>query len=145
MMELGVGGYLLRPYDEKAAEAKLRAVLARQGEHSAQRRHIRVTPDPNELLRLHFHLSGHKGLVSGRILDISMGGVAAELYNPPAGYLMQPGKPIRDIGLTIAGAQIVVAGSLVNIRDGFCSLRFDKLSPEHTRALSRYIYRHLSS
>ena len=145
MMQSGVVGYLLKPYDEGSATQKLQSILARLQHHAAERRHIRVRPDPNELLRLHFHLSGHKGLVSGRVLDISMGGVAAELYNAPASYLLQPGKPIRDIGLTIAGAQIVVAGELVNIKESFCAVRFNPLSPHQSRALSRYIYRHLST
>jgi len=83
IMEYGVAGFLLKPYQDKEIYEKLRKVLEHCQVPNDRRRHIRVKPDPDELLRLHFKLSGNPSLISGKIIDISVGGVAIELLNPP--------------------------------------------------------------
>ncbi|GAH68763.1 unnamed protein product, partial [marine sediment metagenome] len=76
MVELGVVGYLLKPYNEEEVFAKLQNIFAKIESHNKQRKHIRVKPDPDELLRLHFRVPDYPHLISGKILDISLGGVA---------------------------------------------------------------------
>jgi two-component system chemotaxis response regulator CheY len=56
VMEYGVAGYLVKPYQDKELYEKLKKVLERCQVPNERRRHIRVRPDPDELLRLHFKL-----------------------------------------------------------------------------------------
>ena len=54
MVQAGVAGYLLKPFVPETARAKLAAIFAKLATHNAQRRHIRVKPDPDELARVSF-------------------------------------------------------------------------------------------
>ena len=83
MVALGVAGYLVKPYSAEAARGKLAAIFAKLSSHNSQRRHIRVKPDPDEMARVSFRVSPPPQLVAGRIVDISLGGMAVELFNPP--------------------------------------------------------------
>lgn len=65
MVEVGVAGYLLKPFSPDATKAKLEAILSKLSTHNASRRHIRVSPDPDELTRVSFRISGIKQLLSG--------------------------------------------------------------------------------
>jgi two-component system chemotaxis response regulator CheY len=81
MVDLGVAGYLLKPFDPDKARAKLAAIFSKLATHNSQRRHIRIKPNADELARVSFRLGRSKQLTSGRIVDISLGGMAAELFN----------------------------------------------------------------
>src|SRR4030042_116791 len=95
VMEYGVAGYLVKPYQDKELYEKLKKVLERCQVPNERRRHIRVRPDPDELLRLHFKLpstpgqvrvQAHRGLTKKPRLPAGL--VARSLIleglNPPA-------------------------------------------------------------
>jgi DNA-binding response OmpR family regulator len=145
MMEYGVIGYLLKPYVEKEASAKLKKILARGESHNAQRKHIRVRPDPNELLRLHFKLKGQSSLISGRVIDISVGGVAVELFNPPASGVLTPGTQIPSIQFTLNRKAFSPPGKVVLMKEQLLALRFDFLNSAEKSALSKYVFKRLTS
>lgn len=145
MMELGVAGYLLKPYQEKEAYAKLRAALERCQVQNERRRHIRVKPDPEELLRLHFKLPGQPNLISGKIIDISVGGVAVELLNPPEPGALQPGAQIPAIQFTLSRKQFSPPGKVVLFREKLLALRFDYLNIEEKTTLARYVFKRIAS
>jgi two-component system OmpR family response regulator len=134
LVELGVLGYLLKPYDETEIFPKLKKILAKLESHDSQRRHIRVQPDPEELLRVHFRLPGHKSLVSGKILDISVGGMALELINPPPPAQLRQGRRIDEIRF-----------ALILRKATFLALRFEKLKDDEKAHLARYIFKRIST
>jgi two-component system chemotaxis response regulator CheY len=144
MMEYGVAGYLLKPYQEKEAYAKLRTVLERCEVQNERRRHIRVKPDPDELLRLHFKLSGESSLISGKIVDISVGGVAVELLNPPEPGLLKPGLQIPGIQFTLSGKQFAPPGKVVLLREQLLALHFEFLTVAEKTALARYVFKRIA-
>ena len=99
MVGIRVAGYLLKPFSAETARAKLEQVLAKLSTHNASRRHIRVSPDPDELTRVSFRITGVPQLMTGRIVDVSLGGMAIELFNPPAGQPLHAGNPHCAHGL----------------------------------------------
>jgi CheY-like chemotaxis protein len=145
MMEYGVIGYLLKPYAEKEIYLKLKKVLARGESHNSQRKHIRVRPDPNELLRLHFKLPGQSSLISGKVVDISVGGAAVELFNPPASDILAPGTPIPSIQFTLNRKAFAPPGKVILFKEQLLALRFDYLSAAEKSALSKYVFKRLTS
>ncbi len=145
MMEYGVIGYLLKPYSEKEIYPKLKKVLARGQSHNTQRKHIRVRPDPDELLRLHFRLTGQPSLISGRVVDISVGGVAVELFNPPAADVLAPGTQIPSIQFTLNRKDFAPPGKVVLFKEQLLALRFDYLHAAEKSALSKYVFKRLTS
>jgi len=145
MMEYGVIGYLLKPFSEKDINSKLQKVLAREKSHNTQRKHIRVRPDPDELLRLHFKLPGHPSLISGKVVDISVGGAAVELLNPPAPGVLSPGAHIPSIQFALSHKTFTPPGKVVLLKEQLLALRFDYLNPSEKSALSKYVFKRLTS
>jgi len=145
MMESGVIGYLLKPYNGKDASQKLKKVLARGNNHHIQRKHIRVRPDPDELLRLHFKLPGNPSLISGKVVDISVGGVAVELFNPPSPGVLVPGTQIPNIQFTVNRKAFSPPGKVILFKEQLLALRFDYLNPGERSALSKYVFKRLTA
>jgi DNA-binding response OmpR family regulator len=145
MVEAGVAGYLLKPYKENQIYAKLKKVLDRTLSHDSQRKHIRVKPDPDELLRLHFRLPGLSGMISGRVVDISVGGVAVELFNPPPQEALKPLTQIPSIQFTLLRKQFAPPGKVVLFRENLLALRFDFLTTAEKTALARYVFNRIAS
>jgi len=144
MMELGVVGYLLKPYTDKELYQKLKNVLERSQAHDYQRRHIRVKPDPDELLRLHFKLPNVPGLISGRIVDISVGGAAVELFNPQAEETLKPGTQIPRIEFILSRKQFAPPGKVVLYKEKLLALRFDFLTVAEKTTLARYVFKRIA-
>jgi len=145
LMEYGVIGYLLKPYNEKAITPKLKKVLALEESHNSQRKHIRVRPDPDELLRLHFKLQGYSSLISGKVIDISVGGVAVELFNPPPARILIPGTQIANILFTVNRKLFSPSGKVILYKEQLLALRFDYLSAAEKSALSKYVFKRLTA
>jgi len=145
MVEDGVAGYLLKPYKEDQIYDKLKKVLDRTLSHDSQRRHIRVKPDPEELLRLSFRLPGLPGMISGRVVDISVGGVAVELFNPPTADALKPLTQIPSIQFTLLRKQFAPPGKVVLFKENLLAVRFDFLTTAEKTALARYVFKRIAS
>ncbi len=145
MVEIGVAGYLLKPFSPETAKPKLEAILSKLSTHNASRRHIRLSPDPDELTRVSFRVPGITSLMSGRIIDISLGGIAIELFNPPENNLFTRGIPISRLDFALAGKPLAPAGSVVICKSRVLAVRFDSMSASDRQVLERYIFKRISS
>ncbi len=146
MIELGVTGYLLKPFREDAARAKLAAILDKLSDHDANRKHIRVKPDPQEMIRIHFRLPSFTHLVSGKIIDISLGGVAIELLNPPPeSQVLAVGSRIAKLQFTLGTKELSPSAIIVLVKANIVAMRFETLNPTDKTALERFIFKQISS
>jgi DNA-binding response OmpR family regulator len=145
MVDLGVAGYLLKPFDPDQARTKLTSIFSKLATHNSQRRHIRVKPNPDELARVSFRLGKSSSLVSGRIVDISLGGLAAELFNPPEDNPIVAGTPLSRTEISLAGKVLNPSASTVLYKSNVLAAKFDILNPNDKKALERYIFKSISS
>jgi DNA-binding response OmpR family regulator len=145
MMEHGVVGYLLKPYRAEVATGQLKKILARSASHNSQRKHIRVRPDPEELLRLHFRLEGSSSLISGKVVDISLGGAAVELFNPPSPAALAAGTQIPNIQFALMRQNFKPPGKVILFKENLLALRFDYLTAAEKSALSKYVFKRLTT
>lgn len=145
MVDLGVVGYLLKPYNEELIFPKLKKILEKSENHNRMRKHIRVRPDPEELLRISFRVPGCPNLISGKVVDISVGGIAAELLNPPEENILKPGTHIPDIKFTVNSKQFSPSGKVILNKSNLLALRFDSLNLGEKTNLARYIFKRISS
>jgi two-component system, chemotaxis family, chemotaxis protein CheY len=145
MVEAGVAGYLLKPFNEGAARAKLAGILDRLADHNTQRRHIRVKPDPEELIRVHFRMPGSSPLHSGKLLDVSLGGTAVELLTPPAPEVFSPGTRIPSLKFSLGPRELSPGAVVVMCKAKVLALRFETLAPADMTALERYIFKRISA
>jgi two-component system chemotaxis response regulator CheY len=145
MVDLGVAGYLLKPYNPDQARSKLASIFSKLATHNSQRRHIRVKPNPDELARVSFRLGKSSSLISGRIVDISLGGLAAELFNPPEKEPIEAGTPLFRTEISLAGKVLTPSASAVLYKSNVLAAKFDILNPNDKKALERYIFKSISS
>jgi hypothetical protein len=145
MIESGVAGYLLKPYNPDTAHEKLASILGKLAGHNGQRKHIRVQPDPDDLARAHFRLDGHPSLVSGKIVDVSLGGMAIELLSPPPAGQLDPGTRIGRLEFSLGGREIAPPATVVLMKSRLLALRFEGIAPADKKSLERYIFKKISS
>jgi c-di-GMP-binding flagellar brake protein YcgR len=83
--------------------------------------------------------------VSGRIVDISLGGLAVELFNPPAPEELPPGTPIARLEFSVSGKELKPSASVVVYKSKILALRFENIFSADKSALERYIFKSISS
>jgi two-component system, chemotaxis family, chemotaxis protein CheY len=145
MIESGIAGYLLKPFTADAARARLAGILSKLADHDTQRMHIRVKPDAGELIRVHFRLSGHSAMISGRMRDVSLGGMAVELFNPPEPAFLAAGTRIGKLQFSLGPRELSPVAAVVLFKSGVLALRFEGLAGADKSALERYIFKRISS
>jgi two-component system chemotaxis response regulator CheY len=145
MVDLGVAGYLLKPFTPEAAKSKLAAIFSKLATHDSQRKHIRVKPDPQELARVSFRVPPSSQLVAGRVVDISLGGMAAELFNLPPTLSLAAGMTLTGMEISLSGKELNPSTSVVLYKLKVLAVRFEILTPTDKKALERYIFKSISS
>jgi two-component system chemotaxis response regulator CheY len=145
MIEAGAAGFLIGAFTPKTGPDRLDRALARLAGHDRQRRHIRVRPDPGEMVRVSFRLPGGNALLAGLVVDISLGGMAVELLNPPSDGAPGTGTRITRLSISLSGRELSPAGVVVTSQGRTIALRFESLGDEDRTALERYIYRRISA
>ncbi|MBN1799160.1 MAG: response regulator [Spirochaetales bacterium] len=142
MLEMGIIGYLLKPYNETETYDKLNKIFNRL-EGQEKRQHIRITPDPEDLLRVHFRITGYPHLISGKIVNLSMGGMALELFSPVEHELLTADTQISSINFTLGSKQISPPGVAVMRKDKYLALKFNAMSQNHNMILAKYIFKRI--
>jgi two-component system, chemotaxis family, chemotaxis protein CheY len=145
MVEAGVAGYLLKPFNEAAARTKLAGILDRLADHNIQRKHLRIKPDPEELIRVHFRLPSSSPLLSGKLLDISLGGMAVELLTPPGPDVLTSGTRIPRLQFSLGPRELAPSATVVLCKSKVLAVRFETLAASDKAALERYIFKRISS
>jgi two-component system chemotaxis response regulator CheY len=145
MIEMGVAGYLLKPFHEDGTRVKLAAILEKLSDHDVQRKHIRLKPDPQEMIRVNFRLPNLSSLISGKLIDISIGGLALELFNPPDPAALAPGKRVSKLQFSLGPRELSPSAIIVVFKANILALRFEYLAVADKNALERYIFKRISS
>ncbi len=146
LAETGVTGILTKPFHETESFVKLKNILAHAaGPRENQRRHARITPPEDDLPRISFRVSGHPGLLSGKIRNISMGGAGLEMVTPAAGSLIKPDMFIERLQCSLGGLTLNPSGVVAVVQGRIIGVRFTALSPDDSLNLARYIFEKMSS
>ncbi len=145
MIESGVAGYLLKPFREDTAHGKLAAILDKLSDHNVQRKHIRVKPGPDDVIRVHFRLPSISQLISGKIVDVSLGGIAMELFNPPDPGAFPTGGRIGKLQFALGPRELSPSALIVMFKGNLLAVRFETLSSQDKTILQRYIFKRISS
>ena len=145
MAGYGVRGYLLKPFDEERAASGLRKMLLGQVFAGQEKReHLRVHPDPSDLMRVSFRITANSRLMSGRIVNISMGGMAIELFNPPATESISVGWRVPKVEFMLNTRPMAPSGVIVLYQKRIIAVRFEQMGRQEKTSLARYIFRRLT-
>lgn len=145
MARFGNVRYLSKPYHEEMTRRRLSAIFSGIGQSFREKReHIRVRPDPEELLRASVRLQDHDRMFGVRILDLSLGGAAIELLTPASLDEFTSGQRVADFATVLSGRDFHATGTILKRQERLLVVRFNELSDQDTVALSRYIFSRMS-
>jgi hypothetical protein len=82
---------------------RLLGILRKTGNYPNKRRAFRVKPDPNEDWLIEFSIKDVSDNISGKIHNISLFGVAFELFNKNFVEELQKGQSIDNVLISING------------------------------------------
>jgi c-di-GMP-binding flagellar brake protein YcgR len=124
---------------------RLETIFAGIGQSFREKReHIRVRPDPEELLRASVRLENQDRIFGVRILDLSLGGAATELLTPASIDEFTSGQRVADFTTALLGRDFHASGTILKRRERLLVVRFGELSDQDTVTLSRYIFSRMS-
>lgn len=136
-------GFLPKPFTRKVIENKITALIDTFKEHSSRRKHVRVVPEVNELMRVSFQLKNRKS-ISAKVLDVSLGGIGISLYADYDDEELTPGNLIEHIRFHASNYEIDVDAKLINKKEKFIAFKFTHFYNNTNQDLARYILRKLS-
>lgn len=135
--------FILKPLTEENIEKKFTQILENFKDHFPQRKHIRVQPDENEVMRVSFVINNKKR-ISAKALDISLGGIAINLYTDYENEQLSAGKIIKNMVCHIGMKEIQVDAKIVKKAGKFISFTFVNFHGNSYIKLTKYITKRLS-
>jgi hypothetical protein len=146
MTQLGVLGLLLKPFDQGETAHQLKNILSKiYFPGTEKRHHIRIRPDPGDLVRVHFKLKLYPHLVYGKILDISIAGMAVDLLKPPPRAFLTEGSFIPHLLFSLDCKQINASGIIKVERGKIIIINFYHLKPRVKNIIAGYIFKRIST
>ena len=73
--------FFIKPIQEDIFQEKIEKLILKFKEHLPQRKHIRIKPSEEDIIRVNFKLKKTTKRISGKVIDLSLGGLGIELYN----------------------------------------------------------------
>ncbi len=139
---LGTMGYYLKPIEEGLLVLKIRTALEVYKEQHPSRNYVRVKPLESDAIELQYSDMKSKKKQDGKLIDISLGGLAFIRSSDDLCPDFQKGE-IIDISLAIDSQHIKLICEVINILDMRCNVKFVDLPREYQEMLSSYIYRRI--
>jgi CheY-like chemotaxis protein len=145
LISLGVLGSIIKPFDETRTFLQLKKILGLiYFSGKEKRRHIRIKPEPDELARVQFLVKFYPHLIFGKILDISIGGMAIELLKSPPEAYIKKGIRIPKILFTLHYKQVTASGIIQLQRGKIIIIHFNPLPMKAKTVIARYIFKRIS-
>lgn len=136
--------YFLKPIEEELFKEKIEKLIIKFKEHFPQRKHIRVTPPEDEIVRVNFKLRTIPKRISGKVVDLSLGGLAIELYNFDNEQEIKEGKLIEHIIFELDNKEVDVDAKIVKQMENFIAVSFTHFYKNSYDILYKYIMKQLS-
>jgi len=138
-------GIIQKPFEYGRVEAALKIIFSSINFPDIDKRtHIRITPDKNDLLRISFKIKGYSHLICGKIVNLSLGGVAVELLNPVDIDQLEQGTmiPILEFALN---CRLITVGGMISVKRGkLIAIRFGALNRDTRNSLAKYIFKRIT-
>jgi len=144
MIEKGITGFIKKDSSSAEQQQAINRIAERVEGRNYQRKHIRIKPDPDDLLRAHFIEPNSGYQLSGKIIDLSLGGMAMELFNIPKDCPPLNGVTINSLSFPLLAHSLTVKAEIVNQSNNYLGIRFLAMDDKGRDRLSRYIFKNIS-
>lgn len=146
MTQLGVLGSLFKPFEQTKTSFQLKRILSKvYFPDTEKRHHIRVRPDPDDLVRVHFKLKQYPHLIYAKILDISIAGMAVELLKSPPKAFLKEGTYIPRLIFSLHYTQLNASGIIKLERGTLLVITFHHIGTRTKNTIARYIFKQIST
>ncbi len=135
--------FIMKPVTIDILRDKFNIITSRFKDHFPERQHIRIKPDENEYLRANFILTNGKR-ISSKILDISLGGIAVEMYTDYEDPELANNSVIKKLSFNLGVKDIEVDVTVVKKVAKFISFKFSAFYGTGQEGLTKYILKKLS-
>jgi CheY-like chemotaxis protein len=145
LIPLNVLSSITKPFDKRKTFYQLKKIL--NGIYftgTEKRRHIRIKPEPDELARVQFIIKFYPHLIFGKILDVSIGGMAVELLKSPPRAYIKKGMQVPQILFSLDYKQVTASGKIQLQRGKIIIIHFNPLSMKAKTIIARYIFKRIS-
>ncbi|MBN2738954.1 MAG: hypothetical protein JXR70_18380 [Spirochaetales bacterium] len=142
----GFSGIIEKPFDLQKISLALQSLVEKINANGSEKRnHLRIFPDPDDMMRVFFKTSAKGPLLAGKVINISMGGMAMEILQP----LKKAGSLSKNTLLfkleVIVDSHSLVIPSIITLNKGkFLAVKFKQLNFQNKGHLARYIYKRIS-
>jgi len=143
LQEYNVISFIVKPFAPELVKEKMEKIFEKFKEHIPERKFVRVKPDPDELLRLSFQLKNNK-LITAKILDISLGGLACEMYISYDNEELKSGVFLEHIVFKVGNREIDVDALIINKKDKLIAFKFTHFYGQSYENLTRYVMKKLT-
>ena len=141
LISLGVCGFITKPFHSKFFITKFNQIINQiNPEVEQKRKHIRVVP--KEELLVTYRVPPDYRLVSGKIINISMGGLLLDSCNSKKS-LFNIGQIINSAKVKLPKKSFEVVATVVAKKKQFITLKFIQFTALERVILSDYIYNNL--
>jgi response regulator RpfG family c-di-GMP phosphodiesterase len=135
--------FIVKPISSEPLRDKLQKIIYKLKNHFPERKHVRVEPMEDELMTISFQLRNKK-FITAKVLNISLGGLAAQLFINYESEEFQHEHLIEHIMINTGNNEVEIDGKIVNKKECFLSVKFTHFYNNSYDNLSRYIMKKLS-
>ncbi len=136
--------FFVKPIQEDIFQQKIEKLISKFKEHLPQRKHIRVKPPGEEIIRVNFKLKKIPKRISGKVIDLSLGGLGIELYNFENEAEIKEGNLIEHIIFEVDNKEVDVDAKIVKQKENFIAINFTHFYRNGYDILFKYITKQLS-
>ncbi|OHD05998.1 MAG: hypothetical protein A2Y34_11185 [Spirochaetes bacterium GWC1_27_15] len=138
-----LAGFILKPISMDILKTKIQNLINKFKDHFPERKHIRVRPLDDELMRISFQLKNNK-LITAKVIDISLGGLAAELYTNYESPELEDESVINNIIFEAGNKEIDVDAKIIHKKLRFFTVKFTSFHHNSYDSLIKYIMKKLN-
>lgn len=144
MIKAGVAGYLLKPFNERDLLARFQKILVQANIEMKERRHVRVKPDPKDNIIVTFRSPSTHKMISGKVIDISAGGVAFSLFGTVSDEDLQVKQFINNFQIQIERTRAATPALIIAKKDKVCAVQYYKIQEFDLNIICKYVYDRLA-
>lgn len=146
LQQFNLIGFLKKPVNEETIKGQIEKILDKCNfAYNEKRRHIRITPFPDDMMQCTFLLPGSGKHISAKIINMSLGGLAIELYSDIETGELDAGKPIEHLTFNAPIKQVDTEIEVVKKTGKFIACKFLQFYNNTNEILARYIMKRLQS
>lgn len=135
--------FFVKPIQETIFQEKIEKIISKFKEHFPKRKHIRIKPPEEEIVRVNFKLKSIAKRISGKVIDLSLGGLGIELYNFENETEIKDGNLIEHVIFELNSKEVDVDAKIVKQRNNFIAVNFTHFYRNSYDILYNYITKQL--